>query len=370
MHYLDNSATTKVYEAARQRMNYLMEECFGNPSSVHQAGITAAAELRRARQSVAAGLGCEPESVIFTSGGTEADNMAIFGLADRHLGAKIVTTDAEHPAVLESVRELGRRGFEPVFLPTMGGAPDMEQVARAIDSNTALVVMMLVNNETGAIFPVDKTAAHIHAHSKAKFHIDAVQAFGRVPFSAKTLMCDTLAVSSHKIGGPKGVGALYIAPGIHLTRTVFGGGQEGGIRSGTENMPGIAGFGAAVEETFRDGAARRAAIRALRDYAAAGLEKAGAVINNPPRPAPHILNFSVAGHKAEPTLNRLSELGICVSAGSACSAGKKRHSHVLAAMGLSEALLDSALRCSMCLETTKEDIDALIAAVASITGCE
>ncbi|MPM85987.1 Cysteine desulfurase IscS [bioreactor metagenome] len=153
-----------------------------------------------------------------------------------------------------------------------------------------------------------------------------------------------------------------------MTRTVFGGGQEGGIRSGTENMPGIAGFGAAVEETFRDGAARRAAIRSLRDYAAEGLQKIGAVINNPPRPAPHILNFSVPGFKAEPTLNRLSELGVCVSAGSACSAGKKRHSHVLTAMGLSEALLDSALRCSMCLETTKDDIDALVAGVAAING--
>lgn len=368
MHYLDNSATTKVYEAARQRMDTMMEECFGNPSSVHQAGVAAAAELRRARQSVAAGLGCAPESVIFTSGGTEADNMAIFGLADRHLGSKIVTTDAEHPAVLESVRELGRRGFEVVFLPTFGGAPDMAEAAKVIDDDTALVVMMLVNNETGAIFPVDKVGAHIRAHSKAKFHIDAVQAFGRVPFSPKMLSCDTLAVSSHKIGGPKGVGALYIAPGVHLTRTVFGGGQEGGIRSGTENMPGIVGFGAAVEETFRDGTPRRTAIRSLRDYAAAQLQKAGAVINNPPRPAPHILNFSVPGFKAEPTLNRLSELGICVSAGSACSAGKKRHSHVLTAMGLPEALLDSALRCSMCLETTKDDIDALVAAVASITG--
>ena len=366
MHYLDNSATTKVYRAASQKMLQMAEECFGNPSSLHGAGLAAEKELIKARESVAFGLGCKSENIIFTSGGTEADNIGIFGLADIHKGRKIVTTDAEHPAVLEAVKELGKKGFETVFLPTMGGAPDMDTAAKVIDKDTALVTMMLVNNETGAIFPVDKIAARIKANSNAKFHIDAVQAFGRVPFSAKTLGCDTLAVSAHKVGGPKGVGALYVADKVRLSQTVFGGGQEGNVRSGTENMPGIAAFGVAVDETFKDGDVRRTSLAALRVYAVERLTAVGAVINEPPRAAPHIISFSILGQKAQPTLNKLSELGVYISTGSACSSKKSRHSHVLTAMGLKENRLDSALRCSMCLETSKDDIDALIFALSSI----
>ncbi len=366
MHYLDNAATTPVCKEAVDAAVNAMTNEYGNPSSLHDMGMRASLQLKAARETIAKTLGCEGKNVIFTSGGTEGDNMAIFGLADRRRGRKIVTTDAEHPAVLNAVRELENRGFEAVYLPTVGGAPDIEEAFKVIDKDTALVTMMLVNNETGAIFPLDKIGAHIKANTNALFHIDGVQAYMKIPFSVKALHCDALTLSAHKIGGTKGVGALYIKEGITLTPTVFGGGQEGGIRSGTENMPGILAFAAAVEAAADNGKQKRASMRELREYTLGRLLEIGAVINEPKVTAPHIISFSLVGHKAQPTMNRLSTLGICLSTGSACGVKKRRHSHVLIAMGLGEDLLDSAIRCSFGFDSTKADADALCDAVYDI----
>ena len=360
-HYLDNAATTRpceeAVEAALEQMRH-----FGNPSSGHRPGLAAERALKLARRRVADALHTAPEQITFTGSGTEASNMALSGLADRRRGNRIVSTDAEHPAVLNTLRQLEQQGFELVLLPTLGGLPDLEQAERLIDQNTALVAAMMVNNETGAIFPVVELGRMARA-AGARYHIDAVQAFGKLPFDPKALGCDTLAVSAHKVGGLKGVGALWRAEKLHLPPLIHGGGQEGNLRSGTENMPGIAAFGAAVESLPRRYSAARVA--ALSAEALRRLEALGCVANRPPQAVPDILNISAPGYRAEPMLTALSERGVYLSAGSACSARSKRHSGVLAAMGLAEHLLASALRVSFGAESTEADVEALVRGIES-----
>lgn len=358
-HYLDNAATTKPCAEAVEAALDMMRR-YGNPSSSHRLGLAAEQALRLARRQVAEALHSAPEQVTFTGSGTEASNLALLGLADRRRGGRIVATDAEHPAVRNTLLHLERQGFELVLLSTAGGCPDLEQAARAIDQNTALVTAMMVNNETGAIFPVAELG-RMAQQAGARFHIDAVQGFGKLPFDPKAVHCDTLAVSAHKIGGLKGVGALWRAERLHLPPQIHGGGQEGNLRSGTENMPGIAAFGAAV--VSHAGHYDPARIKALSDLAAQRLQALGCVLNRPPQAVPDILNISVPGHRAEPVLTALSRRGVYLSAGSACSAKSKRHSSVLAAMGLKEELLASALRISFGVDSTEADVDALVEGV-------
>ena len=358
MIYLDNAATTRPSPAAVAALTEAATDCFGNPSSLHQAGMAAHRLLRRAREQVAAALSTDPARITFTSGGTEASNLALQGLADRHKGRRIVTTDAEHPAVLRTLEAVAAAGdFELTLLSTRGGAPSAEEAARVIDKDTALVAMMLVNNETGAVFPVREVGALARA-AGARFHVDAVQGFGKLPFSPEGLQCDTLAVSAPKVGGVKGAGALWTAAGVHLKPTLFGGGQEKGLRSGTEPMPAIAAFGAAAEDYRRRYS--HGAMQALYDRLEGELTALGCVVHRPPVLCPVILSFSVPGMRAEPMLSLLSARGICVSAGSACAAGKKSDSHVLKAFGLPPELLKGTLRASFSPETTEEDILALV----------
>lgn len=363
MHYLDNAATTRPSEAAVAALMRSATVCYGNPSSLHALGFEAERELREARRSVAKALGTQPERIVFTGSGTEASNLALFGLADRRRGSKLITTDAEHPAVLETLRAVAQRGdFTLHLLSTAGGAPSLDEAAALIDNDTALVAMMLVNNETGAIFPVREVGALVQK-TRARFHVDAVQAFGKLPFASEGLLCHSLAVSAHKIGGVKGVGALWLAKGLSPSPVIYGGGQEHGLRSGTEPMPAIAAFGAAAGEY----AARYAAagIPALREAAVKGLLELGCVINQPPVVCPSILNFSVPGLRAEPMLHLLSERGVYLSSGSACSSHKKGASHVLTAMGLPEPLLRGALRVSFGPDNTMQDVQALLEGIAA-----
>lgn len=357
--YFDNSATTKPCEKAVKAMINSLEELWGNPSSLHYEGIKAEKALEGARASMAKALGCESGEVFFTSGGTESNNLAIFGAVEKmkRLGKRIVSTAVEHPSVDEALTRLENEGFQVVRVPLNEDRELNEQALfEAITKDTVLVTLMLVNNELGTIMPVQSAkSAVLRAKSPALLHVDAIQAFGKLPFSPSSLGADLITISSHKIYGPKGVGALYIKKGTKLAPLLFGGEQENKLRPGTEATPAIVGFGAAVEnlENINEQSEK---ISELRDYLLNRLKEIeGIEINSPKNALPYITNISVISHKSETVLNFLSSKGICVSSGSACSKGKK--SKVLAAAGLSQKAVDSALRISFSRHTTKEEIN-------------
>ncbi len=359
--YLDNSATTKVCETAKKNMLFALENCWGNPSSLHDKGIEADTLLLKARVTVAKMLCCEKEEIIFTSGGTESNNLAIFGTAyaNRRKGNRVITSAVEHPSVQKAFDRLEKEGFEVIRIGTdLKGTLDTEALTEAIDEKTVLVSVMAVNNEVGAIEPVDRIASMIKLkNSPAIFHIDAVQAFGKIPLNAKKLGADLITVSSHKIHGPKGVGALFIKKGTKLTPVAVGGGQEKDIRPGTEPMPAIAGFMGAVEELTVKSSLEK--VTSLRDSFIQEIRKReGIVINSPKNALPYIVNISVPGYRSETLLNFLSDSGIYVSSGSACAKGHK--SHVLTAMGLSDSLIDSSLRISLSRFTTEEELNLFL----------
>lgn len=361
--YLDNSATTAVCRSAAQAAYDMMTQTYGNPSSLHAKGLEAEKEITKARCSIAKLLCAEKSEIYFTSGGTEANNLAVFGAVDarRRMGNKIVTTAIEHSSVFESCKELERQGYDVVFLkPEKGGCITPEQINAAVDNQTVLISIMLVNNETGAIQPVEAARkAAVQKCAPALIHCDAVQAFGKMPVSPRKLGADLLTVSAHKIHGPKGAGALYVKNGVRITPRTFGGEQENRLRPGTEAAPLIAGFGAAVREVDLNGLEE---IRALRDYCAGQVLKLERmVLHSDDRCLPYIINFSVLGIKSETMLHFLASKGIYVSSGSACAKGKK--SHVLSALGLNAEESDSALRVSFSKYNTKADVDCLIAAI-------
>lgn len=365
--YLDNAATTRVCGQSRDIALEIMDKSFGNPSSLHALGVESSRVLAAARQRVAGLLGVEQRCVCFTSGGSEANNMAIFGAA-RAGGRrrKIVTTAVEHSSVSAACRFLEQNGYEVSYVqPDASGIVDAQSIADAVDENTALVSMMLVNNETGAIFPVEQAARLVKAKNPdTLFHCDAVQAFAKLPLRFKSLGVDLMSVSGHKLCAPKGVGALYIRQGVHIRPLIFGGGQEGSLRSGTENVPTIAAFGAACERL--DGHIRQhyENAAALNGMLREKIEKIpGARINSPENSTPYIMNVSLPGYKSEILLHYLEQSGVYVSSGSACSKGAP--SHVLAAMGLARDAADSALRVSLIYDTTAEDIERFASVLAS-----
>ena len=364
-HYLDNSATTRVSEAAANAALHAMRTAYGNPSSVHGMGIDAEDLLERARRQVAAALGAEKDEVFFTSCGTEADNWALrCGMeAGRRVGKHLITTAVEHAAILRTGEFLRDRGFEVTFLPpTAEGGLDLDALRAALRPDTALVSVMMVNNEVGAVTDVAAVSALLKAAgSKALLHTDAVQGFLKVPFSAARLGADLISVSGHKIHAPKGVGALYVRKGLRLPPLLLGGGQEKGRRSGTESVPLIAAFGAAAEAGARTLKRDVAHMTALRDAAREGLLAIPGVVLNGSGQAPHIVSVSLPGCPSEVVLRILEGRGVYVSAGSACSRGHR--SHVLEAMGLDAARIDSALRISFCPENTMEDVTALLEGV-------
>ena len=365
--YLDNSATTRPYKEVTERMAEVMGETYGNPSSLHRLGLEAEKTVKQSREILAESLGVKPEEVFFTGSGTEADNIAIYGGARalKRRGKKIITDGIEHPAVLETFRALEQEGFETVHLGVdEHGLIDLDQLASELTEDTVLVSMMHVNNELGTIQPVEEAGKLLKGREKLYFHVDAVQSFGKLPMAPVTSTADLVAVSAHKIHGPKGMGALYVRKGTNLRSPVTGGGQEKGLRSGTENVPGIAGFGKAVEITCRDLEERTRKIRAVRDYLMKGIEAEIPEIRinsfRDERCVCSVLNVSFPGVRGEVLLHMLEQSGIYVSTGSACSSHKKGQSHVLKAAGLTDEEIEGAIRFSFSADNTKEEMDAVL----------
>ena len=366
MIYLDNSATTRPCPEAVEAITKALTENWGNPSALYNFGIDTARLLRQARHSVAAAMGAEPDRVFFTSGGTEADNWAVFGTARRmgKRGRHIITTAMEHHAILNCMSDLESRGFEVTYLkPDNMGRVSVDDLKAALRKDTILVSIMMVNNEVGSVMPISQMAKLTHRLCPdAIFHTDAVQGFLKVPFAAKNLGADLISVSSHKVHGPKGAGALYISPRLKsFPPLLLGGGQESGMRSGTEGVPAIMGFAAActaVGASFREDSQRETAL--VSEYAEKFAALEGVTVNGA-HEAPHVLSLAIAGVPVQNTINILQDHGICVSAGSACAKGHR--SHVLTAMGLAPETIDAAFRISLCRDTTKEELEALYAVI-------
>ena len=366
MIYLDNSATTKPCDEAVEAMTKALTENWGNPSALYNFGIDTARLLRTARGQVAAALGAEPDRVFFTSGGTEADNWAVFSTAKRY-GKKnkhIITTAIEHHAILHCMKELEAQGFEVTYLqPDSLGRITLDALKAALRKDTILVSIMMVNNEVGSVMPIEKMAKLTHRICPdAIFHTDAVQGFLKVPFSAKQLGADLISISSHKVHGPKGVGALYISPRLKsFPAMLVGGGQEGNFRSGTEGTPAIFGFAAACAAgaaTVREDIRQE---RQLLEDVMAQLSQLEGVTLNGAHDAPHILSLSIPGVPTQNSINILQDHGICVSAGSACAKGHR--SHVLEAMHLSPEAMDGSFRISLSRHTTADELSTLVAVI-------
>ena len=363
MIYLDNSATTKPCAEAVSAMTAALTENWGNPSALYGFGINTAKLLRTARMQVAAAMGAEPDRVFFTSGGTEADNWALFSAAKRFGKKKkhIITTAVEHHAILNAMQELERLGFEVTYLqPDREGRITLQDLKAALRPDTFLISIMMVNNESGAVMPIAQMAKLVHKlNPDAIFHTDAVQGFLKIPFQAKSLGADLISVSSHKVHGPKGAGALYISPRLKsFPALLVGGGQENNFRSGTEGTPAIFGFAAACGVGAATLKADLEREKALLDYAIEKISAMDGIVINGAHEAPHILSLSVPGVPTQNTLNLLQEDGICISAGSACAKGHR--SHVLTAMNLAPEVIDGAFRVSISRETTREEIDILL----------
>ena len=364
MHYLDYAATTPVDPRTAQVMAEVMTEGFANPSAQYGPGRAAKERLDRDRAVIAGALGCRPEQLFFTSCGTEGDNWAIRSALhqNRRVGRHIVTTAVEHSAVLQCVKQLEQEGFAATYIrPDAAGRITAAQVAEALREDTALVSVMLVNNETGARMPVEEIAALLQ-NRPALLHTDAVQGFLKVPFTAKSLGADYVTLSAHKVGGPKGVGALYIGGRAkNPLPLLYGGGQEAGLRPGTEATAQIAGFAQAVALRLAGLEAGWAHMEDCKARARAALGAIPELRFIGSADAPHILSLSLPGYPSQNIVNELSSQGICISAGSACHRGKV--SHVLSAMGLDRRIAAGTVRISFGPETCFEDIDALAEAL-------
>lgn len=365
MHYLDHAATTVVLPEAAEIACKVMTEQFGNPSSVHKMGIEASGILEHARKQVAEILNAAPSEVFFTSCGTEATNTAIFGTCRRKgRGKHIITTAIEHSATLNTVKQLEQEGFEVTWLqPDANGHISTDDLRAAVRPDTVLLTCMLANNEVGTLLPVKEFGKILKKKAPdALFHIDAVQGLARVPIKPKLWNADFISVSGHKIGAPKGIGALYIKKGVRIAPLMFGGGQERGMRPGTEALPNIAAFGEAcrlcMERMEKNYQTVEALNRQLREGIAARFPWA---VYNGASDLPHVVNLSFPGCKSEVLLRVLEMHGVYVSSGSACAKGKA--SHVLAAMKLDHTRIDSALRISFAPSNTPEDVEALLDAL-------
>ncbi len=361
-HYLDNSATTAVCKAAADKALYMMTDNYGNPSSLHKMGIRAEEEVEKAREIIARTLSVDSREIIFTSGGTEANNTAVFGAAQalRRRGDRVIVSAVEHPSVHESAKRLSELGFDVHYAPVdKDGAVDIEALKALLNNKTILVSVMAVNNETGTIQPIERVSKLVHKLSpEALFHCDAVQAYCKMPLKPQKYGVDLMTVSAHKIHGAKGAGALYIRSGARISPLLYGGEQQKKLRPGTESSPLIAAFGAAAAEA--DIQADSGYIRELSSYALGQLRQTdGISINSPADALPYIINISAEGIRSETMLHHLESTGVYVSSSSACAKGKR--SYVLEAMGLSDSRIDSSLRISFSKYNTKEDIDALTA---------
>lgn len=373
--YLDNSATTPLSPAVKEKIVQMLD-VYGNPSSLHSLGQRAEAELKTAREALLSALGARPREgeFVFTSSGTEATSLAFFGCArakERRDASRILITDSEHPSVKNTAAQLSKEGFEIVQIPTRGGVLDMAALEAALDKKIFLASFMLVNNETGARYDVESAFRAIRAeYPDAITHCDAVQGFMKVMFTPSSLGADFITVSGHKLHAPKGVGGLYISADIikkkKISPFIFGGGQEKGMRSGTENTIGIAAFGTAVNDIKQKRAQNATHLEQLYLYATEKLEALGLRINRPEGArVSHIINLTLPRIKSETMLHFLSADGIFVSSGSACSSHSKNPSSALIAFGLTPEDADCSLRISLSEYNTKQDIDALVASLST-----
>ena len=388
--YLDNSATTKTADEVAELMMKIMTRDYGNPSSLHNKGIEAERYIRCAGDTLSEILKCDKGEIYYTSGGTESDNWAILAgaHANRRRGKRLITTAIEHPAVAEPMKELTREGFEVITLPVDGqGFVQLQALEEALNEETILVSVMLVNNEVGSIQPVSEIGKLIRQkHPGTLFHTDAVQGFGRLEINPAKMGIDLLSVSGHKLHGPKGTGFLYVSKNAKLTPYLYGGGQQKNMRSGTENVPGIAGLARAAELAYANLSADTDRLYELKDYLIAELKKLPDVRINGPigeeadkaqskqvamdgairRDAPHIVNASFLGIRSEVLLHSLEEHGIYVSAGSACSSHKQTGSATLRAMGVDKPAMESALRFSFSTYTTKQELEQTLEVISEL----
>ena len=362
--YLDNSATTRCYEGAAKLMYEIMTEHYGNPSSLHNKGVDAEKYVREAVKLIARNLKVEEKELYFTSGGTESDNLALMGCAraNRRAGNHLITTCFEHPAVLNTMKGLEEEGFRVTYLPVdERGVVRLSDLEEALCDETILVSVMYVNNEIGSVQPIEEIGALLKKQNrKILFHVDAVQAFGKFRIYPKKQGIDLLSVSGHKIHGPKGMGLLYVDSHVKIRPILFGGGQQKDLRSGTENVPGIAGLAEAVKECYTDFGEKTERLYALREYFIGEIRKLeGTTVNGPQgrEGAPHIVSVSFAGVRSEVLLHALEDKGIYVSSGSACSSNHPAVSGTLTAIGVKRELLDSTIRFSFSEFTTKEELD-------------
>ncbi len=362
--YLDNSATTKAYPEVARLVADIMTEDYGNPSSMHLKGVDAEKYIKYSKKTIANIMKVQEKEIFFTSGGTEADNWALIGtaFANYRAGKHLITTKIEHPAVLQTMEYLKEQGFEITYLPVDRlGRIRLGDLERAIRRDTLLVSIMYVNNEVGSIQPIEEAGALIkRINPRTLFHVDAVQGFGKLKLFPQKWNIDMVSVSGHKIHGPKGVGFLYIDERMKIKPIIFGGGQQRNFRSGTENVPGVAGIGKAAELIYRDLAEDTERLYWLKEYFVRELSSMPHIYINGPQDetgAPHIVSASIAGIRSEVLLHALEEKGVYVSAGSACSSHKHTISATLESMGIEKQLMDSTLRFSFSVFTTKEELD-------------
>lgn len=363
--YLDNAATTRIADDVRSAVDGALRESFGNPSSLHAAGRAARRSVEDARERIASALGADPKEILFTSGATESDNLALFGVCEalRGRGNHVVTSAVEHPAILETCRTLERRGFEISRVPVDGqGRVDPAAVEEAVTSRTVLISIMWVNNEVGTVQPI----AEIARSKRALLHTDAAQAVGKVRVSLDGI--GLLTFSGHKIHGPKGIGGLFVRKGTPLAPLLVGGGQEFEKRAGTENVPWIAGLACAVETAVRRQSENAARMESLRERLRRGLERIpdSHANGHPSERAPGILNVSFDGVDGEAVVLALDAKGICVSTGSACASLGSEPSHVLRAMGMSPDRIRSSVRLSVASDTTDKEIDGAVEIVPGV----
>ena len=365
--YFDNSATTKVLDSVKDIVVKTMTEDYGNPAAKHRKGMEAEQYIRDARKIIADTMKVQEKEILFTSGGSESNNMALFGAAwaNQRAGKHIISTSIEHPSVYNPLGVLEELGFEVTILPVdHDGHISLKELEEAIRPDTILVSTMYVNNEVGAVEPVEEISKIIKAKNPSTlYHVDAIQAYGKYVIRPKKQGIDLLSVSSHKIHGPKGVGFLYIRNGVKIKPLIYGGGQQAGMRSGTENVPGVAGFGAAAKEMYTNHAEKVQKLIELKDYMTDRLgEIEGTVINSKKgeASAPQIVSVSFEGVRSEVLLHALEDKGVYVSSGSACSSNHPGISGTLKGIGVAQKLLDSTIRMSFGMFNTKEEVDYTI----------
>ena len=371
--YLDNAATTKPFESVKNKMIETLEESYGNPSSLHSKGVEAEQYIKEAKKVIASNLKVDEKEIIFTSGGTESNNMALIGaaLANQRAGKHIITTKIEHPSVHNPLIYLENNGFTITYLNVDGnGCVKIEELLDAITDETILVSIMYVNNEMGAVEDIEGIAKAIKEKKKdILFHVDAIQAYGKYRIYPKRMGIDMMSVSAHKIHGPKGIGFLYIKDKVKVKPIIYGGEQQKGMRSGTENVPGIAGLGQAVKEIYTNHEENIEKLYALKRYFVEEVSKIDEVKVNGldgleiKDTAPHVISVSFAGIRSEVLLHSLAEKGVYVSAGSACASNHPQISGTLKAIGVRNDLLDSTLRFSLSVFTTKEELDYALEAL-------